>query len=338
MALGRPADQGVHMAARGNSPRSSPGSLQTLNAHLNRTPRFSYMETPLEMQRPQFQLSSPTNSTIDESPISPEAHTTLPPALQNSASPPYPIEKIHPPHFAPVAEQTVPAEQRTPLFSEQPPSQQQRYPPPAPTLIKHPMETMSPVVKPIHNHDMNQSAAASKADVDQRRLVYNPNSLAGPNVAPETHRPGQVSHPNSAIEPQWKHGLCELDSTCCLGLFCPCILYGRTQYRIRLKAEKQDPTDLLGYKSMNGSCGLMAVSCGFQWIFAAIQRTRIRKLYHLKGSFGSDCIKSFCCCCCVLMQDDREVREREDLIRRHAGPASGPYMPPESMIYAPPPR
>ena len=40
------------------------------------------------------------------------------------------------------------------------------------------------------------------------------------------------------------------------------------------------------------------------------------------------------------MQDEREVRDREDLIRRYAGPGGGPYgyTAPSSMTYAPPPR
>ena len=73
-------------------------------------------------------------------------------------------------------------------------------------------------------------------------------------------------------------------------------------------------------------------------ILAAIHRTRIRKLYHLEGSFGTDCVKSLCCCCCVIMQNEREVRDREELIRRHAGPVNGAYVSPNPMSYAPPPR
>jgi hypothetical protein len=73
-------------------------------------------------------------------------------------------------------------------------------------------------------------------------------------------------------------------------------------------------------------------------ILAAIHRTRVRKLYRLEGDFSTDCVKSLCCCCCVVMQNEREVRDREELIRRHAGPTTGAYMPPGDMTYAPPPR
>ena len=42
------------------------------------------------------------------------------------------------------------------------------------------------------------------------------------------------------------------------------MVYGKTMYRLTRKAQKQDPTDLLGYESCNGACGLMAAACGFQ--------------------------------------------------------------------------
>lgn len=72
-------------------------------------------------------------------------------------------------------------------------------------------------------------------------------------------------------------------------------------------------------------------------ILAAIQRTRVRKLYHLDGSIGDDCLKALCCCCCVVMQDEREVRDREELIRRNAGPSINAYSMNPTMSYAPPP-
>jgi len=73
-------------------------------------------------------------------------------------------------------------------------------------------------------------------------------------------------------------------------------------------------------------------------MLAIIQRQRVRRSYHLSGDLGSDCLKSFCCYCCVVAQNEREVRDREDSIRRNAGPASAAYIAPGTMIYAPPPR
>ena len=73
-------------------------------------------------------------------------------------------------------------------------------------------------------------------------------------------------------------------------------------------------------------------------LLAAIHRTRVRKLYKIEGSFGSDCMKGFCCCCCVVAQNEREVKEREELLRRHAGPVAGYVAPTGLMSYAPPPK
>lgn len=43
-------------------------------------------------------------------------------------------------------------------------------------------------------------------------------------------------------------------NTCCLGCWCPQILYGRTQYRLRQMARNQDPLDLKDYKIFNAPC------------------------------------------------------------------------------------
>ena len=113
-------------------------------------------------------------------------------------------------------------------------------------------------------------------------------------------------------------------------------------YRLSRRAEKKDPTDLLAYEKCNGSCGIWALACGVQGILTAIHRTRVRKLYKIEGSVGADCMKSCCCCCCVLAQNEREVRGREEAIRKHAGPVTGAGVgayrsPTEGMQYAAPP-
>lgn len=350
------------------APRSTPSGaaltkLQT-NSNAHGDMRYSYTETPTEFQRPVFHQFSPADSMIEESPISPqERHrTNLAEQAMNARFSPTkatgpqtdnphilnPPHDVHPAHFAPYAEPAPQPEQ--PQDPQVPQS-------PGPLPIKIHEEPTSPKVVTIHNSEQERRRLGSPRlapDLEQRTLVYNPDSLAGPNVAHETHRPGQVSHPNGAVEPKWKHGLCEVDTLCCAGIFCPCIVYGKTQYRLSRKAQKQEPTDLLGYDSCNSSCRIMAVACGLQCVYlceidnkrsltvagilAALQRNRIRRLYKLDGDLGSDCVKAFCCYCCVIMQDEREVRDREDLIRRHAGPAIGAYVAPGTMTYAPPPR
>ena len=250
--------------------RANAGQLQTSN--LTRNPRYSYLETPLEMQAPTFQqFSSPANSTIDESPVSPRrAYTDSlygatpvtsipvedPPVIRTTS--PYglpPPQEAHPAYFAPAEPLptqhmqqgiTVPAE-------------------PLPVKIREVSETNAQ--PPMHKYMNDQTVEDQPKKLSQKDralTVCNPDSLAGPNGALDNHRPGQVSHPNAAVDPEWKHGLCTLDALCCLGVFCPCIVYGKTQYRLSKKAQKQDATNLLGYESCNGSCGLFAVACGFQ--------------------------------------------------------------------------
>ncbi|KAF1999974.1 PLAC8-domain-containing protein [Amniculicola lignicola CBS 123094] len=172
------------------------------------------------------------------------------------------------------------------------------------------------------------------------REVFSPDAAHGPNGLDfALHQPGQIAHPNMESENsrEWKHSLCECTGdigTCLTGLFCPCILYGRTAYRLSQRSNKQDPTNLLDHSNTNGHCMLMGVSCGLWWLYPMIQRTRIRHLYKLGGSFTSDLLKGCCCCCCVAVQNEREVRDREESSRRWAGPASTEvYTRPEMMTY-----
>ena len=262
--------------------RASPAPLQTRD--INRNPRFSYMETPAELQRSTFnQFSSPTNSSIDESPNFALPPQPFPIISQDKQNGPYPIEKappprtdipytiesphqVHPAHFAPYAEVPIPQQRQEP---ELPPLPQT----PGPIPIKTNEEPMSSMPVSINLPSAGQTkdqSVVSPPRLERRAPTYNPDSLAGPNVAPESHRPGQVSHPNATISPEWKHGLCEFDTTCCVGICCPCMVYGKTQYRLLRKAQKQDPTDLLGYESCNGSCGLMSVLCGFQCMYICV--------------------------------------------------------------------
>ncbi|MCJ1388150.1 hypothetical protein MMC18_000995 [Xylographa bjoerkii] len=264
--------------------RISPGPLQTRNLNLN--PRFSYTETPVQThsevftQPPVFQqYSSPTNSTIEESPVASFTQQPMPyipenqrrsPFLQEKAVParidsPYKaaaIDEVHPAHFAPYAEASPsePYPTSTPYqLSALPPRSQSSEP----SQTRGNKQAAQSV--PL----LNATDSDRKQDIQQSQFspktpTYNPNSASGPNGALENHRPGQVSHPNAAIQPEWKHGLCEVDTLCCTGLFCPCMVYGKTQYRLAQKSQRREATDLLGYEAFNGSCGIMAAACGFQ--------------------------------------------------------------------------
>jgi hypothetical protein len=81
------------------------------------------------------------------------------------------------------------------------------------------------------------------------------------------HQPGQTTHPNQEVTGGgWSNGLCEFSNLgiCCLGAFCPCILYGRTQHRLSMKSKKEDPTNMLSYETCNASCTAMGLLCGCQ--------------------------------------------------------------------------
>lgn len=242
--------------------RPVPGLLHTDDTHTRRQ-RFSWQETPLEAQRPTFQqFSSPTNSIIDESPISPldghqgfqnqqqshvvSRYVTEKPAIERIGSPyslPPPTE-THPAYFAPVVAEGPPRQ----------PEPRQPMPTSGTDSKKTSQDIKQPALAPVPNayaQLRKESAPIIKPDTDGSTLIHD-------------HRPGQVAHPNAAVDPEWKHGLCEVDTLCCVGLCCPCILYGKTQYRISRKTQKEDPTNMLGYESCNGSCGLMGLACGFQ--------------------------------------------------------------------------
>ena len=172
--------------------------------------------------------------------------------------------------------------------------------------------------------------------------VFSPDATHGPNGLDfALHQPGQIAHPNmeSVTSKEWSTSLCSCSpdpSTCLTGLFCPCILYGRTSYRLSQKSAKKDPTDMLGHSATNGHCMLMSISCGLWSLFPMLQRTRVRHAYKLAGSLGGDLLKGCCCCCCVAVQNEREVRMREEASRRWAGPASTDvYTRTGGMVYKP---
>ena len=273
-----PHNDDTRRPRRINGGAAAPGLLQTSNLHSD--PRFSYAETPVQVQPAVFQqFSSPTNSTIDESPIdfSPQQQNrreiqkdedqslyTVEKQPPNRVHSPYSIStpvQPHPALSAPYADAQTPIEpsaplpyyingRSTPVLAQQEASDYQFS------------NTQSAI--PIQGADKDRKDEIRNTSLPERTLTYNPYSPAGPNVSLANHRPGQVAHPNSEVDPKWKHGMCEADSLCCIGLFCPCMVYGKTQYRLAQKAKKREPTDLLGYEAMNGACGLMAVACGFQ--------------------------------------------------------------------------
>ncbi|KAF7510320.1 hypothetical protein GJ744_006816 [Endocarpon pusillum] len=152
------------------------------------------------------------------------------------------------------------------------------------------------------------------------------------------HLPGQAIHATQHIKGgTWKYGLCDCGDigVCCTGAWCPCIVYGKTQYRLSQRSERKDPTNLLGYSAFSGSCAAFALLCGCNLILAAIQHSRVRKAYDIPGDVGSDFVRACCCCCCTLSQDEKEVKFRENQVRKVSGSTrSMQYTSPQGMTFS----
>ncbi|KAK2789428.1 hypothetical protein FQN51_002710 [Onygenales sp. PD_10] len=269
---------------------------------------------------------------------------------QTAAIPPL---SEHPAQFAPYADSAEhTADPQNPRRASQPQLSQLPQPPPnvpvspAPT---HPPEKHYTAAQEQERREKDLAIVPDNNPLESHKTSA---SYRPPSVAPMyssgrasitanysmNHFPGQVPHLQQQLKGDtWNHGLCDCSDigTCCLGLMCPCILYGRTQYRLNRKSDKQDPTNLLGYETCNASCTVMALLCGCQWLLATIQHSRTRRAYAIPGSIPSDCVRATCCTCCTLIQDEREIKQREEGRRQTV---STPYAPPGHMSFSPPPR
>ncbi|KAK7192389.1 PLAC8 family protein [Paraphaeosphaeria sporulosa] len=315
-------------------------------------PQTSYLSTsPAYEEKPPVSPLSPHNyhpSALPLSPVSPAFPVTPtdPPRIYTSQ--PQPQQQHHTQHarnLSNLSPLNTNIHSKINNMPPIPPMPAQADPthaaPLTPSSIKkdpadfHPQTPRSYAHEAYSPHNGNVSATQKTPGG-----IFSPDSAHGPNGLDfALHQPGQVAHPNMDLSPSgakhaWTSSLCTPSSDCLTGLFCPCILYGRTAHRLSQKSAKQDPTDLLGYSATNGHCLLMAVSCGLWWVYPMVQRARVRHVYKLEGDVGGDCVRSVCCCCCVAVQNEREVRGREEAKRQHAGPAAG-YKSVGQMAYVP---
>ncbi|KKK19893.1 hypothetical protein AOCH_000199 [Aspergillus ochraceoroseus] len=309
--------------------------LDTSNIGVNQ--RYSYMETPLEMSPPGQHLAR-----LASPPIAPEFSEKAQYVQQSTNQAYGPDIRQHPANYAPFADN----------ISQQPQLPSATHDPP---YVKPPSSPGPLPVKTNPNafgQELNHQTIPVEPDANplqSPKVPYfpPPATLSQPTPTSDLmtyHRPGQISHPSQKIRGgTWSHGLCECSSigVCCLGLICPCILYGRTQHRLSLRSRKEDPTNMLGHETCNGSCTAMALLCGCQWLLATIQHTRTRRAYSIRGDIASDCVRATCCMCCTLIQDEKEIKAREEE-RATAARAAGatlvsPYLAPMPMSYGPPP-
>ncbi|KAI5296519.1 hypothetical protein KEM52_000927 [Ascosphaera acerosa] len=114
---------------------------------------------------------------------------------------------------------------------------------------------------------------------------------------------------------RWRHGLCDPsgDATVCLtGLCCPCLLVGKTAYRLRMKGSHGDARNIPGHRKCNPQCCGFVVLCGCQCIAAAHHSNRVRQAYGIEGHWLKDCLKGLLCMPCTLIQTEKEMAEREE--------------------------
>lgn len=277
-------------------------NLDTGNVEINR--RYSFLQTPLEMHVPGLQppanddpalhqhhhpqqqpaaairhdhAQSSTNiENKEKAQAASPQHDPVASPYTLPVSPPPPPPEQHPANFAPYADEMIqhtttprPVQLQSPRQSDAPVPQYSYGPvptSPGPLPVKadpSPSDqgpsarpvTVAPDTNPLHSPRIPPATAtsASQAPALEDAAAY--------------HQPGQVRHPDQEIKGgTWSHSMCDCSniSTCCLGIFCPCVLYGKTQYRLGLKSRKEDPTNLLGYDSCNGSCTAMALLCPCQ--------------------------------------------------------------------------
>ncbi|KAJ5587485.1 uncharacterized protein N7459_003250 [Penicillium hispanicum] len=332
--------------------------------------RYSFIETPLEMHPAGLhsELSSLPPGSSGANMATPQAAIESPSRVQGQPVQYIPSEKerrLQQEGIIPTYSKYPPPDQH-PAYSaplDEPPIQQAPVPTPqyaynAYSQHSYHQPPTSPGPLPVKtNPDLPSRSDTMTVAPDANPLqspkspYFPPPTAATPSqMAPVDdlsafHQPGQIMHPNQEVQGgTWHHGLCECSNigACCLGLTCPCVLYGRTQYRLSMKSRKEDPTNMLGYETCNGSCTGMALLCGCQWLLATIQHTRTRKAYGIHGDIASDCVRATCCTCCILIQDEKEIQTREERRSRAAlergATLLSPYTAPGPMAYAPPPR
>ncbi|KAH9311988.1 hypothetical protein KI387_027023, partial [Taxus chinensis] len=142
--------------------------------------------------------------------------------------------------------------------------------------------------------------------------------------------------PDSYAPPRdepWTTGICgcaEDPETCCLGLFCPCILYGRNVERLREGTPWERPCTChviavegcmavgLAAAIVHGVDPNSAILIGegifFAWwmcgIYMGLSRRRLQEKYHLQNSPCDPCMVHCCMHWCALCQEHREMQGR----------------------------
>ncbi|GAQ80120.1 hypothetical protein KFL_000460310 [Klebsormidium nitens] len=154
--------------------------------------------------------------------------------------------------------------------------------------------------------------------------------VAGPDYEPlrDLAEAGEESlQPRRSAErpKQWTTGICGCFSdlqTCCLGLWCPCLLFAKN-------VEMLTGNPSIGPCILHSGVGAAVASvmifffgpfgllCSCASCYASMYRKQIRGKYGLEEAPCNDVMLHYCCHFCALCQEFRELRE--------AGAGAGPY-------------
>lgn len=97
--------------------------------------------------------------------------------------------------------------------------------------------------------------------------------------------------------------------TCCLGFWCPCVLFGHTHARFQNPALKRDELP-----SCSGACcgyaAVLLLCVPMQCIFGCAQRGNIRAKYGIESNGCLDCLAHTFCDCCVTYPLTYEIDGR----------------------------
>ncbi|KAK9795495.1 hypothetical protein WJX73_007975 [Symbiochloris irregularis] len=138
-----------------------------------------------------------------------------------------------------------------------------------------------------------------------------------PNPRPDMAALALLKAPVDEDGEVWSSGLCDCFSdcgTCCLGCWCPCILFGQNAEKI---TNQQSCCSwccawcLIGGGAHHAGCGCC---------IAAPLRKLLRGTYQLKNAPCSDCCVHWCCATCALCQEARELEYRASRPPAATGP------------------
>ncbi|PQE12174.1 DUF614 domain protein [Rutstroemia sp. NJR-2017a BVV2] len=189
------------------------------------------------------------------------------------------------------------------------------YPGKRNSSVKYYLSTFSPVHR--------QSLAVNSALAQTM-----PPDLSAPSQCSLPHQPPrhELMHykrnkPEKTGRSDWMVTFCHEPSgdigTCCTAWLMPCVLHGKTHWRLKNISLGQDPHDWHASDGCNKMCWIHAMlggCCCIGIVLTALQRARIRAQYRINGHFGYDCLCAIFCHPCILAQDDREVRAREGAV------------------------